>query len=274
MLVALFVFLNQSEEEKPDPFDNDYVMGLLQKERNLVMTVEQLNRELNDAEKEQALLQEKLDEAQLLQSSNTLQTQACESNNDNTTQSQAPGEKAPVAKLETCNAEKIDLNLAEAKIASLEKVIESLRKRLAEAQEESLQKDKLLAQARNQQNSEIEALKSEVDKLKRIISLPIALDKNYLGARYCDKPKFESLICVEEFLVRPSFTKPPITKLGIKIFDKTDTLVAKGEYNSAQNLLYRLSLGRGKELFKGDFTVQYSIDNQVIRSEVVELTQE
>jgi len=229
------------------------------------------NAQLADAEIQ-------LEQTQLLISVSEGKYRACETEKENILQSTREATQNQV-KIDTnnvvasCDAEILELSIAKAQNASLESLISELREKFSQTQEELIRKNQLLSQIQRKNDSEVEELRSEVNNLKRALSEPIAIEKNFLSARFCTKPKFESLICVQEFLVRPSFTKLPITRLGIKVLNKDGDVEAQGEFNSAKSQLYRLTLGRGKEIAAGAYTVEYQIDNQTLVSEPAELVQ-
>ena len=276
VLFAIFMQNDKTNIDANDPFDTEYVIGLLQKEEKLVKTVRDLNVQLADSLSQLTNTQTQLEQTQILIGQSIQKYRACEAEKliiiedarDQVREQQSRPASAPV-----CDAEKLEVSIAQAKVVSLENLVSEIREKFTQTQEELVLKNQLISQIQNKENTELQALKLEIDKLKQVLNEPIALESHYLSARFCSKPKFESLICVEEFLVRPSFTKPPITRLSIKVLDKSGTVVANGEFNSAQSVLYRLSLGRGQELPSGAYMVQYSVDNETLLSPLVELRQ-
>ncbi len=123
---------------------------------------------------------------------------------------------------------------------------------------------------------DVQALKEaqqEVARLQQWLQTPIALDKHYLGARYCEKPRREAFICVKEFLIRPNFTKTPVNPLTVRVIDSQGFVQAEGRFEPTNNTLYRLALSRGIEAPAGNYKIEYVVDNQVLTGQLIELYQ-
>ncbi|MDT0594570.1 hypothetical protein [Glaciecola petra] len=261
--------------ENKDPFDTEYVVGLLEKERKLVNSIKDFEAKLEDSGKLLNLSQIELEQTQALITRSEQKFRTCEAEKvgilDNAKRSL---QKVQTESSTECSSQTLDLAVANDRITSLEKTLAKERRDLSDIQEELIATTQLLTQAQNSENKELVELKALVNKLNRAVNEPIAIDKHYLTARYCNKPKFDGLICVQEFLVRPTFTKTPITKVVLKILNSEGSTVASGEFTSNQSQLFRLSMGRGKELASGNYVVIYEVDNQLLRSDGVMLNQE
>lgn len=175
------------------------------------------------------------------------------------------------------------------RIVQLQQQVDMLRRKNTEIQDESkseMNKNQvLLAKIKQLENAqpvvsaqpvnpvELKEAKAEIVRLQTLLNSPIALDKHYLGARFCEKPQADSLICVKDFLIRPDFTKAPVSSVAIRVFDEQGFVQAEGRFTSTSNQLYRLSLGAGKELPAGNFKIEYYVDNQVLTGDPITLTQ-
>jgi hypothetical protein len=278
IVVLLVWYLNNDDQTIDDPFDTEYVIGLLESEERLSRSVSKLNQQISDLEKRVSQRDTQIEQTQVLVRRSEQKAVSCEREIDILIRTQREQVERSTAQTNSaiassCDSQDLEVSIARARADSLESLVADIRQKFTQTQEELIQKNQLLSQIQNNDNKELQSLRQQVDTLKRNLNEPISLEKHYLSARYCNKPKFTDLICVQEFLVRPSFTKMPITSLLVKIMDATGTEVATGEFNSAQSQLYRLTLGRGKELKAGDYMVEYKIDNQTLLSEFVELNQ-
>lgn len=277
MLIALFMNNNSKRLYAEDPFDTEYVIGLLQKEEKLAKKVRTLNLELESADEVLVDIQTQLAQTQVLVGRSLQKNRSCEAEKliiiEDARDQVREQAKRPSNTPASCDAEQLEVSIVQAKVASLESLLIEVRDKFTQTQKELLLKNQLLSQIQNRESTQVDALKLENNNLKRALNEPIAIDSHYLSARFCNKPKFDSLICVQELLVRPSFTKPPITRLAIRVFDKSGNVVATGDFKSSQTQLFRLALGRGKELPSGDYMVEYTVDNQTLLSKLVELKQ-
>jgi hypothetical protein len=275
-IVVLFVlFLNYKDSivDATEPFDTEYVIGIIEKQEELVKTLSDTKQQLADANEMLVKVQTQLTQTQILANGSAQQFRTCESEKLTIIEDARNQQENSNNSIGACDAEQSEVSMGQAKISSLETIIGELREKLVQAEEDLLLKNQLLNQIQNKDNKQVEALQLENNRLEKALNEPIAIASHYIGARYCEKPRFESLICVKELLVRPSFTKPPITKLGIKVFDKSGNIVAKGEFNSSQAQLFSFSMGHGKELPSGDYLVKYTVDNQTLISKLIELKQ-
>lgn len=269
-IIALFGFyLTQQDNTDSDPFDNDFVFGLIEKEDKLVKSVNKLNAQLNEYSQAAQDAEVQLKQTRLLVTTSERKYLSCESEKQDILSAQRQVQTGL-----NCTNNDAELNAATAKITSLNKQLKKLQVEYTQTQEALINAQQLVTQAQNRDNKKFDELNTEIKALKQAIAEPIFVSKHFLSARYCDKPKYEELICVVEFLIRPSFSKPPITRLGIKLLDKEGTTVITQEFDASQSGLYRISMGRGKELPAGKYTVLYSIDNQTIRSPDVILSQD
>ncbi|MGB3726556.1 MAG: hypothetical protein WA981_12370 [Glaciecola sp.] len=258
-----------SNASRDYPFDTEFVYGLMQQEKALLNEKQQLEFELSTTNDLLAGVQTQVLQSQDLILASEAKYRRCESdkqllqNQQSFTQTQAS----------QCGFEKASLTATQDKLKQVNQQLNKLENDYNQTKEALDKNLILLDQARTASKQQVDDLKQTIVALEKAINAPISLSKHYLSARYCSKPKFDSLICVVEFLVRPSFTKPPITQLKISIVDKNEQVVAEGEYNSAISQLYRLNLRAGEELPAGEYSAIYNIDNQTIRSETVVLSQ-
>lgn len=279
IIIIIAVYVNLSRETD-DPFDTDYVIGLLENEALITKKMRDLDVRLLSANRRQEASRTQLKQTQLLIITSEQKYNACEVEKQGII-NDAKGSVTGFARdsnsilnsSKQCRSQAVELSVAQNRAQVLEQQLTTLGAEFTRTQEELILTNQLLGQAQDQNSTELETLRLKVVELENALKEPIRIEKNYLSARYCSKPKFAELICVQEFLVRPSFTKPPITQIGIKIIDANGNVVAEGEYNSAKSQLYRLTMGRGKELPSGLYRVIYSIDNETIRSKGVVLSQ-
>lgn len=275
-LVLGALYLTGNLGTQKEAFETEFVLDLIDKEKQANETIDDLTAQLEQVKAEIEQVNEDKQSLQASIEQNSNQLLACETQK---TQVQQSINTAPPKQVVSNNCDEVaaDLALAKADLSIIEqqnKTLQSQLQRLTE-QLKSTEQNLSASQALTQQKqATIDQLNARIKVLENYLSSPIMLDQHYLGARYCTKPKFESLICVVEFLARPSFSKLPVNELEITIRDSKEIIVAQGVFESAQKQMYRLTLGRGKEVTSGDFIVEYKIDNQTLFSEAVSLIQE
>jgi len=280
IIALVFVYNNMNDKTDEDPFSSEYVFALIEKEETLQNALKDLNKQLNASGEELFETQMQLQQARVLIDESEQKQQLCETEIKNLQSMLKPVvakenlNKKEDASEASCEAEKDRLSNSQDTVASLQAKLAETETNHFKLKENFVRMEQLLIQIQNKENSDITELSEQVKVLQRALESPISLKQHYLSARYCNKPKFAQRICATEIMVRPSFTKPPVTRLGITIVDANDNVVIKNEFNSAQNQLYRLSLGRGKELESGNYRAIYTVDNQEIYSDWEKLVQE
>ena len=275
VIILIAVALKVSQEPD-DPFDTDYVIGILENEVQLKNAVIALENQLLSATRRESSLKNQIEQTQLLINTSEQKYRSCEIEKRGIIADAKQSNKSSVGLTDTnkqCSSALVDLSVAQNKIESLQAQASRLGNELTQSQEQLINANQLLAQAQNRDNTELQNLRLRVLELEQAIKEPISIEQNYINARYCTKPRFDSLICVQEFLVRPTFTKVPVNRLQIEVLDPNKEIVAQGEFNSAKSQLYRLTLGRGAELTSGMYQVVYRVDNQTLQSKLLELKQ-
>lgn len=309
VLALVFIYV-QSDHFNKSEISKESLVDLIASEKRLNAKVETLELELELASKKISEAELAVEHQKLISDDQNVTTLSCDRQKETLTnqcevaqrdtqqqyaeqiaslQSSLATAQARIASLQTSDTSSSapattpsyqQENGQSAKIASLEQQVNGLRDETAElqakldnSQQTLANKDDIIKQLQIKKSNEVEALVSKVNLLKETLGKPVAIDNHYLSARFCDKPKFDSLMCVQEFLVRPSFTKLPVTRIGITVLDSDGQVAAEGEFDSSVSQLYRLTMGRGKEFKAGQYSVRYEVDNLVLTSEQHSLSQ-
>jgi hypothetical protein len=111
---------------------------------------------------------------------------------------------------------------------------------------------------------QIASLKAEISQLKADIENPIYLKTVYLSGRKCKKPEFEELVCIQEFLVRPQFSKAPTSEVKVTVYSPTMQVLASAYFSSERSQLFRFPLGRGREVLAGEFSASFEVEDQLL----------
>ena len=278
-IFCVIVYFNYQESASDDPIDIDYLLSVLEQKDALASELDKLDESLSLTQQTLSNNANELAQTKLKVTQEHEKLETCEIDKAaviETSKAQIQNlidNQSNQKQVSNCDSQIVELSLKDTKIASLQKRVNELQISLAKTESELLSKNQTLEQIYAEQAIEADGFKAQIENLKQALVTPIRLEKNYIGAKFCEKPSFESRMCVEEFLVRPMFSKPPIGQLTIRVFDPNSDVVASGEFNQDRTQLYRLSLRRAQELAAGMYKVEYRVDNQVLLSDANELSQ-
>ena len=278
-IFCVIVYFNYQESAPDDPIDINYLLSVLEQKDALASELDKLDEALSSTQQmlnnnANELAQTKLKVTQEREKLETCEIDKVAVIEKSKSQIQnLIDNQSNQKQVSNCDSQIVELSLKDTKIASLQKRVNELQASLAKTESELLGKNQTLDQIYAEQAIEEEGFKTQIENLKQALVTPIRLEKNYIGAKFCEKPSFEARMCVEEFLVRPMFSKPPIGQLSIRVFDPQGDVVASGEFNQDRTQLYRLSLRRAREFSAGMYKVEYRVDNQILLSEANKLSQ-
>ena len=165
----------------------------------------------------------------------------------------------------SCEEQTGKLNLARQRLAAAQVDTERYKERIAELEQ-------LLVEA-SQENDvsdlveQIEALQLENRSLKADIEDPIYLKSVYISGRKCQKPDFDELVCIQELLVRPQFSKAPTTDVVVSVYSPDDRKLASASFPSKRAQLFRLPLGRAQEVPAGEFRASFEVEGELLSSQ-------
>jgi uncharacterized protein YdcH (DUF465 family) len=267
IIILISVYYN-SDNNEGGLFDTQFVISLLEERDELQIAVIDMELEKDQVAAKIAETEELLSLAEREISVRDRQFQRCEVARTDAIQmvnEQALKLDRPVAGVAVANCNESNANLrfarqelatAQADLIQLKAQNQSLSQAMANVPEQNTE---LLLE-------EIEALKSQNQQLKDDIENPIYLKSVYVAGRKCEQPKFEELVCLTEVLVRPMFSKAPTTDVTVTVYAADDKEVSQATFNAKRAQLFRLPLGRGKEVAAGEFRATFEVEGQLIAS--------
>ncbi|MFC4699040.1 hypothetical protein ACFO4O_02585 [Glaciecola siphonariae] len=269
-IVVLFTLYAHQAPEDTGVFDTQFVIGLLEERDDLQSSVIDLEMAVLELEKAQQQFE---DDIISLSSDKTAVNQSllrCEEKRLSTEGllKEQAAQLDVVSKPQAapnCEAQAARLLLARRELASAQVQVEEQKIKLAEL-------EKLIAQTSQTDNApelikEIEQLKIENEQLKSDIEDPIYLKSVYLSGRKCEKPQFDELVCIQEFLVRPKFSKAPTSEVAVTIYAPNNEVLAKSSFVSKRAQLYRFPMGRGREVIAGDFRATFEVEGELLETQ-------
>lgn len=270
LIVLIVLYINTGNDSSNDPFNTEFVLSLIEEAEARSKTIRLLEDNLNNANNNLFETQVQLQQTRILTSQSEQKFQLCQTelralNQTNTLSNTNSGDK--------CESQARDLSVSLAKLTELEAQLKQSQKNYIDAQTALTQTQQKLDSMEKKSSNEVSNLKAQVRRLNDVLNKPIFLTKHFMNARYCDKPSYNSRICVTEFMIRPSFSKLPVTNVSVKIIDSDDNVVIVKEFEPFNERLYRIPMGRGVELTSGDYQAVYTVDKQTIFANAVALSQ-
>jgi hypothetical protein len=267
-IVVLISLYQSSDDGDAGVFDTQFVINLLEERDELQMSVIDMELALEQVESKITETEEMLNIAEREISVRGRQFQRCEAArtaavvlaNEQAVQLDQPAAGMPVS---NCNESTAKLRFARQELASTNAELTELK---ATNQDLRREIDDAKAQDQERLTLELEALKAQNAQLKQDIENPIYLKSAYLSGRKCEQPRFEELVCLTELLVRPMFSKAPTSEVVVTVYDLNERVVAQATFASKRAQLFRMPLGRGKEVFAGEFSATFEVEGELLAS--------
>lgn len=270
-VIVLFVLFFQSDTEETGVFDTQFILSLIQERDELQSALTNAEMMIFDLDKSQKALESDISKLTLQRGELNQALLRCEQ-----ALSSAQGlAKQHAAKLEVFDnapntSANCDTQLAKLKLARQELAATQVLLKQQKAKVKGLE-DALASLAEQEQAPDliqlIEKLERENQQLKADIENPIYLKSVYISGQKCEKPSFDELVCLSEILVRPTFSKAPTSTVKVSVFNQNKREIASATFSSKRAQLYRLPLGRGRELLAGDFSATFEVEGELLRSE-------
>lgn len=275
--VLLALYLNQ-EQDDAGVFDTQFVIGLLEERDELQSAL--IDAEISVSEVDGKIAELERNLAEMVSEKQYLNREfmRCEANR----MSAESLVKEQAAELETviennqpatCDAQVAKVRLARQELANTQVQLQQQRELVSELETKLRVQDEAPSPSSLQLEKEIESLEAQIKQLKNDIENPIYLKSVYISGRKCEKPQFDELVCIQELLVRPQFSKAPTTDVTVTVYSPNDRVLASASFTSKRAQLFRFPLGRGREVIAGEFTATFEVEDQLLRSDGHSITQ-
>ena len=276
IVVLLALYLNQAPKEV-GVFDTQFVIDLLEERDDLQERVidiestessrnEQIDR-LQNRVKSLTEYQEELNGDFLICESNRILAQALVREQAAELNVVTSTEITPA----NCDSQNARIRLARQELANAQvqleqqtELVKELRSELANADEQNDRRD---------MERTIESLKEQVAQLRADIENPIYLKSVYISGRKCQTPQFDELVCLQEVLVRPQFSKAPTSDVVVTVYTPNDRVLASASFESKRAQLFRFPLGRGQEVLAGEFRATFEVEDETLSTDGHIITQ-
>ncbi|MFC3120240.1 hypothetical protein [Agaribacter flavus] len=208
---------------------------------------------------------------QCVQEKNNLVTAAAKASEEIKRQQLAAEQSS--ASFQACEVQSREIALFKAQLKQTEEALKQthsqkaqLNNKIFELEKQLNEQLESLTQPQEKNEALISQLKARIAKLEADIENPIYLKSAYLSGKACDNSRFEDLVCIEEFIVRPKFSKAPITEVTVNIYAPDRRRVAQGTFASERTQLVRLPLGRARDLLAGEYSAEFIVNNETLVS--------
>lgn len=270
--IVIITILIMGDDQKSDVFDTDYVITLLDSNK-------QLERQVANLSAQNKLLETSGEEIQqeILQTKSMIETNAEKLKQCRTEQasmlSLAEEQASQRKKLDSslsfsaqeCSDNEVQVNFLSKQLASLKEQLASANAatRTANTEKQLLQAqlDKLNASLLKQDEEKNE-MQETMQQLEDDLSANIYIKQIYTAPTYCQPPRFAELVCVQRLLVRPQFSKKPYTDVQTTLTNPKGKVIGKFAFDSSKAKLINFPFPENSEQPAGEYTVNFVVNGQ------------
>ncbi|WP_371193401.1 hypothetical protein [Glaciecola sp. SC05] len=277
-IVVLFALYYNQEPAESGVFDTQFVISLLEERDELQSAV--IDAEMGDMQYQEQITALESDIKELTASQQNINSEFMRCETNRASAESLAREQAAQLEIITnsvvspanCDAQIAKVRLARQELANTQVQLQQQKDMVIELEARSVQSPIETAPSPDLLRT-IEELEAQVSQLKADIENPIYLKTVYISGRKCEKPQFDELVCIQELLVRPQFSKAPTSDVTVTVYSPNNRVLASASFNSKRAQLFRFPLGRGKEVLAGDFSATFEVEDQLLRSDGHTITQ-
>lgn len=270
--IVIVTILIMGDDQKSDVFDTDYVITLLDSNKQLERQVANLSARNKFLETSSEEIQQEILQTQSKIEANTEYLQQCRTEQASMlslAEEQASQRKKLDSSLsfsaQECSDNEVQVNFLSRQLVSLKEqlALANATSRTANTERQILQTqlDKLNASLEKQDEEKSE-LKENMQQLEDDLSANIYIKQMYTAPTYCQPPRFEELVCVQHLLVRPQFSKKPYTDVETTLTNPKGKVIGKFTFDSSKAKLVNFPFPENTEQPAGEYTVNFIVNGQ------------
>lgn len=270
--IVIVTILIMGDDQKSDVFDTDYVITLLDSNKQLERQVANLSARNKFLETSSEEIQQEILQTQSKIEANTEYLQQCRTEQASMlslAEEQASQRKKLDSSLsfsaQECSDNEVQVNFLSKQLVSLKEqlTLANAASRTANTEKQLLQTqlDKLNANL-EKQDEEKNELKENMQQLEDDLSANIYIKQIYTAPTYCQPPRFEELVCVQRLLVRPQFSKKPYTDVETTLTNPKGKVIGKFTFDSSKAKLVNFPFPENTEQPAGEYTVNFIVNGQ------------
>ncbi|MFT5543522.1 MAG: hypothetical protein ACI97K_002683 [Glaciecola sp.] len=277
--IVVVTVLFMGKDQNSDVFDTDYVIDLLDNNKQLERQIEDLSAENKFLETSGDDIQRQIMQTRAMIDSNVENLEQCRNEQSSAialTERQAT-ERRKLLTSQSFNAEECSDNAVQ--VSFLTKQMASLKTQLQNANTKSRNlntENQLLQVQLDKVNDGEEAVEEEQKVLQEIVQEleqdllgDIYIKQIYTTPTYCQPPRFSELVCVQRLLVRPLFSKKPFTDVQTKLTNPKGKVIGKFSFDSSKAKLINFPFPENTEQPAGEYTVTFVVNDQTLVEKIV-----
>lgn len=277
--IVVITVLLVGDDQNPDVFDTDYVISLLDNNK-------QLERQLDDVTAQNKFLESTADDIQrqIVQTrsmidvnvENLKQCRMEQSSAIALAEQQAQRRKniasAQAYSAEECSDNAVQVNFLNKQMASLKQQLTEANAatRTANTETQLLQSqlDKLNASV-TKFEQEKKSFQETIQLLENDLSNNIYVKQIYTTPTYCQPPRFDELVCVQRLLVRPQFSKKPFTDVQTTLTNPRGKVIGKFSFDASKAKLVNFPFPENTEQPAGEYQIKFMVNDQTLVESII-----
>lgn len=277
--IVIVAILIMGDDKNSDVFDTDYVISLLDNNKQLERQVDDLSAQNKFLESSGDDIQRQAMQASALIDSNLEKLAQCKTDQvaSIALAEQQASQRKKIASSQLFNAGECSDNAVQ--VSFLTKQMASIKEQLTAANQATrdANTDKQIVQNQlNKANTglakfdeEKRALQAAIQQLEDDLSLPIYVKQIYTTPSYCQPPRFAELVCVQRLLVRPQFSKKPVTDVQTTLTNPKGKVIGKFSFDASKAKLVNFPFPDDAEQPAGEYTVTFAMNDQTLVEKIV-----
>lgn len=272
--IVVITVLVMGDDKNTDVFDTDYVISLLDNNKQLERRAAELASQNKFLEESGDDVQRQIMQTRAMLDSNLEKLEQCKSDQVAALElaEQQAAQRKRIATSQTYSAEEcsdnaVQVNFLTKQMASLKEQLtvanEAARNANTEKQLVQNQVDKLQLEIMAYADEKL-LFQETIKQLENDLSSPIYIKQIYTTPTYCQPPRFSELVCVQRLLVRPQFSKKPVTDVQTTLTNPRGKVIGKFSFDASTAKLVNFPFPENSEQPAGEYTVTFAVNQQTL----------
>lgn len=271
-VIVLYIMLPSETEFEDVAFDTDYVIDVLDSNR-------ELERKVSNLDEENSLYAESVDDLkrQTAQTDSMLKASRadlgyCENQklalielSEKQAEERKKSQTAQQYSQQQCSDNLVKLDFVNSQLSESEQQIKQLKsdnRQLAIDAADSQVTIENLTSAASKFETNRAGLLEIIKGLQDDLVKSIYIKKLYVTPRYCEQPSSSRFICLEKVLVMANFSKTPSSNVQVSLSDPNGRVIGEVSYNAKNVRIVTFPFADDTEFAAGEYTVSFTVDGQ------------
>jgi hypothetical protein len=277
--IVVVTILFMGKDQNSEVFDTDYVINLLDSNKQLESKVDDIFAEKKILEMSNDEIQREIVQIRTMSDLSIDKLTQCR---DEQSASVALAdrqirERKKLLTSQSFSAEECSDNAVQ--VSFLTKQMLSTKARLEDAKAESrnLIAEKLLLQSQLDKADERKeaaaeqrkALQETIQILEQDLLSSIYVKKIYATPTYCQASRFPEVVCIERLLIRPQFSKKPYTDVKTTLTNPKGKVVGEFSFDASKAKLINFPFPENVEQPAGEYIVSFVVNDQTLVESII-----